>query len=46
VADDSIARLRTLMSSTSLEGVFAQLVIREDPETVARDLADVASLGA
>lgn len=45
VADDSIARLRTLMSSTSLEGVFAQLVIREDPEAVARDLADVASLG-
>jgi ABC-2 type transport system ATP-binding protein len=46
VADDSIARLRTLMSSTSLEGVFSQLVIREDPETLARDLADVSALGA
>ena len=46
VADDSIARLRTLMSSSSLEGVFSQLVIREDPETLARDLADVSSLGA
>lgn len=46
VADDSIASLRTLMSSTSLEGVFSQLVIREDPEILARDLADVSSLGA
>src|SRR5215204_830265 len=46
VADDSIARLRTLMSSSSLEGVFSQLVIREDPETLARDLADVAATGA
>jgi ABC-2 type transport system ATP-binding protein len=46
VADDSIARLRTLMSSTTLEGVFSQLVIRVDPETLARDLADVSSLGA
>ena len=46
VADDSIARLRTLMSSSSLEGVFSQLVIREDPETLARDLADVSALGA
>ena len=46
VADDSIERLRTLMSRTSLEGVFSQLVIREDPETLARDIADVSSLGA
>lgn len=46
VADDSIARLRTMMSSTTLEGVFSQLVIRIDPETLARDLADVSSLGA
>jgi ABC-2 type transport system ATP-binding protein len=46
VADDSIVHLRTLMSSTSLEGVFAQLVIREDPEQIARDLADVSALGA
>jgi ABC-2 type transport system ATP-binding protein len=46
VADDSIERLRTLLSRTSLEGVFSQLVIREDPERLARDLADVSALGA
>ena len=46
VADDSIERLRTLLSRTSLEGVFSQLVIREDPEQLARDLADVSALGA
>jgi ABC-2 type transport system ATP-binding protein len=46
VADDSIANLRALMSSTSLEGVFAQLVIRDDPEQLARDLADLSSLRA
>jgi ABC-2 type transport system ATP-binding protein len=44
VADDSIARLRTLLSRTSLEGVFSDLVIREDPEQMARDLADVSAL--
>ena len=46
VADDSIERLRVLSSSTSLEGVFSQLVIREDPESIARDLADLAATGA
>ncbi|MEY4094076.1 MAG: hypothetical protein RLZZ53_1275 [Acidobacteriota bacterium] len=46
VADDSIARLRELSSSSSLEGVFSQLVIREDPEALAKNLADVAALGA
>jgi ABC-2 type transport system ATP-binding protein len=46
VADDSIASLRSLSSSTSLEGVFSQLVIRDDPETVARDLADMAAMSA
>ena len=46
VADDSIERLRTLLSRNSLEGVFSELVIREDPEQVARDLADVSALGA
>jgi ABC-2 type transport system ATP-binding protein len=43
VADDSIERLRSLLSRSSLEGVFAQLVIRDDPEQLARDLADVAA---
>lgn len=46
VADDSIASLRTLMSSSSLEGVFAQLVIRDDPEQMAIDLANVSAMSA
>lgn len=46
VADDSIARLRALMSQPSLEGVFSELVIEEDPARIARDLADLAALGA
>jgi ABC-2 type transport system ATP-binding protein len=46
VADDSVERLQALMSRTSLEGVFSQLVINEDPERIARDLADVSALGA
>lgn len=46
VADDSVARLRTLLSRSSLEDVFSQLVIKEDPERIARDLADVSALGA
>ena len=46
VADDSIANLRLLLSRNSLEGVFSELVIREDPERLARDLADLSALGA
>jgi ABC-type Na+ transport system ATPase subunit NatA len=46
VADDSIERLRTLMSRNSLEEVFSQLVVREDPERLAGELADVAALGS
>ena len=46
VADDSIESLRSLMSKSSLEGVFAQLVIRDDPEKLARELADLSSLSA
>jgi ABC-2 type transport system ATP-binding protein len=41
VADDSVARLRTLMTSQSLEEVFAQLVLRDDPERTARDIAEI-----
>lgn len=44
VADDSIDRLRTLLSRNSLEGVFSELVIREDPEQLAGALADVSAL--
>jgi ABC-2 type transport system ATP-binding protein len=43
IADDTIERLRTRLSSGSLEGVFAQLVIRDDPERLARDLADLSA---
>ena len=46
VADDSVERLRTLLSRSSLEDVFSQLVIKEDPERIARDLADVSAMGA
>ena len=46
VADDSVTSLRTLLSRTSLEGVFSQLVITSDPEQIARDLVDVTALGA
>ena len=46
VADDSIERLRTLLSRTSLEGVFSQLVIRQNPEQLANDLAAVSALSA
>lgn len=46
VADDSIESLRVLSSSTSLEGAFSHLVIRDDPESLARNLADVSALGA
>ncbi len=44
VAGDSIERLRALMSRSSLEGVFSQLVIKEDPEALARELADLSAL--
>jgi ABC-2 type transport system ATP-binding protein len=41
VADDSVASLRQLMTSASLEEVFSQLVLRENPEHTAREIADV-----
>jgi ABC-2 type transport system ATP-binding protein len=43
VADDSVANLRELMAKSSLEGVFAQLVMRIDPERTASDIADVVA---
>jgi ABC-2 type transport system ATP-binding protein len=46
VADDSVEHLQVLMSRSSLEGVFSQLVIKEDPARIAGDLASVAALGA
>jgi ABC-2 type transport system ATP-binding protein len=46
VADDSVTQLRALLASSSLEQVFAHLVLRNDPERVARDIADVVTVGA
>jgi ABC-2 type transport system ATP-binding protein len=46
VADDSVQQLRTVLASGSLEEVFAHLVLRRDPERIARDIADVVTVGA
>ena len=46
VADDSVKQLRTLLASSSLEQVFAHLVLSHDPERIARDIADVVTVGA
>lgn len=45
VADDSVQQLRTVLASGSLEEVFARLVLRRDPEKIARDIADVVTVG-
>lgn len=41
VADGTPAELRAVRSHTSLEEVFSQLVVRDDPTLVARDIADI-----
>ena len=41
VADDSIARLRTLMSAPTLEGIFQQLAVEQDTHAVSRQIADL-----
>src|SRR5579863_1224724 len=41
VADDSIARLRTLMSVPTLEGVFSQLAVDQDTAAISREIADL-----
>jgi ABC-2 type transport system ATP-binding protein len=43
VADDSVANLRTLMARNSLEEVFAEVTVRDDPERTAHDIADVVA---
>jgi ABC-2 type transport system ATP-binding protein len=45
VADDSVSELRATLASGSLEQVFAHLVLRRDPEQIARDIADVVTVG-
>ena len=41
VADDSIERLRTLMTLSTLEEIFAQLAVDQDTVAVSRQLADL-----
>jgi|SRR5688572_19989681 ABC-2 type transport system ATP-binding protein len=41
VADDSIESLRTLMALPTLEGIFAQLAVDDDPAAVSREIADL-----
>ena len=46
VADASVEDLRSLAATKSLEDVFSQLVLRDDPETTAREVAAVVVSGA
>jgi ABC-2 type transport system ATP-binding protein len=41
VADDSIERLRTLMSLPNLEGIFSQLAVEQDTRAISRQIADL-----
>ena len=41
VADDSIARLRTLMALPTLEEIFSELAVEQDTEAVSREIADL-----
>jgi ABC-2 type transport system ATP-binding protein len=45
VADDSIAHLRTLMALPTLEDIFSQLAVEQDPADVSRRIADLACGG-
>jgi ABC-2 type transport system ATP-binding protein len=41
VADDSIERLRTLMSLPTLEDIFSQLAVEQDTVAISRQIADL-----
>jgi len=41
VADDSIERLRTLMSLPTLEEIFSQLAIDQNTAAISREIADL-----
>ena len=41
VAHDSVEHLRRLLESPTLEDVFAQLVVQEDTEKIAEEMAAV-----
>jgi ABC-2 type transport system ATP-binding protein len=42
VADDSVARLRTMSNLPTLEGIFSQLAIEQDTDAIAREIANLA----
>jgi ABC-2 type transport system ATP-binding protein len=44
VADDSIARLRSMMELPTLEGIFSQLAIEQDTGGIAKDIADLIQI--
>ena len=46
VADAAVDELRKVVASHSLEEVFSQLVLREDPERTAQDIATVVAARA
>ena len=46
VADDSVSRLRDLMTGHSLEEVFTQLVLPADPEQTASAIVEVVTARA
>jgi ABC-2 type transport system ATP-binding protein len=41
VADDTIEHLRSLMELPTLEGIFSQLAVEQDTESMARQMADL-----
>lgn len=41
VADDAIERLRSLLELPSLEAIFSQLTVEQDPSSTARQIADL-----
>jgi ABC-2 type transport system ATP-binding protein len=41
VADDSIEKLRALMSLGSLEDIFSQLAVEQDTAAISRQIADL-----
>ena len=41
VADDSVARLRTLMNLPTLETIFSQLAVEQDVAAVSKEIVDV-----
>lgn len=41
VADDSIERLRALMSLPTLESIFSHLAVEQDPSAISREISDL-----